>query len=156
AHAATGNRFGTSVSQRNGLAVLSAPATVTGEVDVHKRDANDNWLYSTSIANPDLSFDAFGHQVIVTPERVMISTELNPFSLKIAGSLFVYRRGAGDALTVEEHLFEQFPDDDGFFAESFDTSGRALLVGEPGRFVFIENNGPPVHSGGADIYVLPA
>jgi hypothetical protein len=156
AHAAAGNRFGTSVSLKGGLAILSAPGTVTGEVDVYKRDANKNWLYSSTIANPDTTFDAFGFKVLVTFERVLISTDMNPFSLKIPGSLYVYRRGAGDALTLEEHLVQNNSSDDTFFASAFDNSGRALVIGEPGRFVDLGNNGPPVRSGGADVYVLPA
>ncbi len=156
AHAAAGNRFGTSVSFKGGLAVLSAPGTVTGEVDLWKRDANKNWLYSSTLVNPDTTFDAFGQKVLVTFERVLISTQMNPFSLKIPGSLYVYRRGAGDALTLEEHMVQNTFDSDTVFASAFDTSGQALLIGEPGRFVDLGNNGPPVRGGGADLYVLPA
>jgi hypothetical protein len=155
AHAAAGNRFGTSVSQRAGLAVLSAPGTVTGEVDVYKRDANRNWVYASTIVNPDTTYDAFGQKVMVTFERVLISTQMNPTSLKIPGSLYVYRRGAGDVLSLEEHMVQINPDDTSF-AASFDTSGRALVIGEPGRFIDLGNNGPAVPGGGADLYVLPA
>ncbi len=114
--AGPGNRFGWSVSFRNGLAAISAPNTNnSGEVSFYKRDASNNWTLSGALTlSPDRGFDAYGHKVVVTPNRVFISTNMNPFSLKIPGSVYVYRRGAGDVLTLEEHLAQEFSDDTGF------------------------------------------
>lgn len=149
-HAGVGNRFGWSASFRNGLAAVSAPNTNNaGEVSFYKRDASNNWTLNGALTLPDIGFDAYGHKVIVTPDRVFISTNMNPFSLKIPGSVYVYRRGSGDVLTLEEHLAQDFPDDTNF-AGSYDTSGRALVIGESRRFI-----GPFQQGGGADLYVLP-
>jgi hypothetical protein len=52
-------------------------------------------------------------------------------------------------LTLEEHIAQDFPDDTKF-AGAWDTAGRALVIGEPGRFT-----GPFIRGGGADLYVLP-
>ena len=132
AHPAAGNKFGTALSFRNGLAVISAPTQPdVGQAEVFKRGSNGVWTSQGLLPVPssDGTWKRYGSNLTVTPDRVAVAAvAIYPDAL--GAQVFVYKR-AGDVITLQNEL--SFPTASRIIPAdvSLAVNGRGLIVGNP-------------------------